>query len=224
MKKIVIYDTTLRDGSQGEGIAYSLQDKLRIANKLDNLGVSYIEGGWPGSNPKDASFFASMSRKKPVNSIIAAFGSTRRPNITADKDKNLQELIRSKAKVVSIFGKSWLLHVTDVLKTTPAENLKMIDDSIRFLKQNGISVFYDAEHFFDAYKDNAAYALQTLTVAQDAGAEYLVLCDTNGGTLPSEISRIIREIKHRLRAKLGIHCHNDSGLAVAGSIDRKSVV
>ncbi len=218
MKKIVIYDTTLRDGSQGEGIAYSLQDKLRIAQKLDELGVAYIEGGWPGSNPKDASFFARMSKKKPANSIITAFGSTRRPNITADKDKNLQELVRSKAKVVTIFGKSWLLHVTDVLKTTPAENLKMIGDSVRFLKQNGIDVFYDAEHFFDAYKDNAAYALQTLAAAQDAGAEYLVLCDTNGGSLPSEIARVIREIKPKLRAKLGIHCHNDSGLAVASSI------
>jgi 2-isopropylmalate synthase len=217
MRSVKIYDTTLRDGSQGEGIAYSLQDKIRIAEKLDELGIPYIEGGWP-SNPKDAQFFAKMSKIKMKSSVLVAFGSTRRAGISASKDKNLQELISSKAKIITIFGKTWLLHVKDVLKTTPAENLKMITDSVRFLADNGAEVFYDAEHFFDGYKDDPAYALQTLLAAQGAGAVYLTLCDTNGGSLPFEIAHIIREIKPKLKARIGIHCHNDSGLAVANSL------
>ncbi|MFA5100497.1 MAG: citramalate synthase [Candidatus Omnitrophota bacterium] len=217
MHNVKIYDTTLRDGSQGEGIAYSLQDKIRIAEKLDDLGVHFIEGGWP-SNPKDAQFFAKMAKRKMMNSVLVAFGSTRRAGIPAQKDKNLQELLASKAKIITIFGKTWLLHVKDVLKTTPQENLKMISDSIRFLKSNGVAVFYDAEHFFDGYKDNKTYALQTLLAAQNAGAVYLTLCDTNGGTLPTEVAQIIREIKPRLKAPIGIHCHNDAGLAVANSL------
>jgi 2-isopropylmalate synthase len=217
MPDVKIYDTTLRDGSQGEGIAYSLQDKMRIAEKLDDLGVHFIEGGWP-SNPKDALFFARMAKKKMKNGVLTAFGSTRRAGIPASKDKNLRELLDSKAKIVTIFGKSWLLHVKDVLKTTPQENLKMISDSVRFLKAGGAEVFYDAEHFFDGYKDNPAYALQTLLAAQNAGAEYIVLCDTNGGALPSEISRVIHELKSKLRSPIGIHCHNDAGLAVANSL------
>ena len=218
MRQVAIYDTTLRDGSQGEGINFSLRDKLRIAEKLDQLGVAFIEGGWPGSNPKDAQFFAKAARMKFKNSVISAFGSTRRSGIPAKNDKNLQELVRSRAKVVTIFGKSWLFQVKDILKTTPEENLAMISDSIRFLRENGAQVFYDAEHFFDGYKDSPEYALKTLLAAQEAGAEYLVLCDTNGGTLPGELSRIIKEIKPKLRAPLGIHCHNDSGVAVANSL------
>ncbi len=218
MRTVAIYDTTLRDGSQGEGINFSLRDKLRIAEKLDQLGVQFIEGGWPGSNPKDAAFFAKAAKMKFATSVVAAFGSTRRAGISADKDKNLQELVRSRAKVVTIFGKSWLFQVTDVLRTTPAENLAMIADSVRFLRENGSRVFYDAEHFFDGYKDNADYALKTLLAAQAAGAEYIVLCDTNGGTLPGELTRIINEIKPKLTTKLGIHCHNDAGVAVANSL------
>ncbi|HOW42867.1 MAG TPA: citramalate synthase [Candidatus Omnitrophota bacterium] len=218
MRQIITYDTTLRDGSQGEGIAYSLMDKIRIAEKLDELGVAFIEGGWPGSNPKDAQFFAKMAKKNLNRSVIVAFGSTRRPDIAASKDRNLQELIASKAKVVTIFGKSWLYHVKDVLRTTPEENLKMIGDSVSFLKANGVTVFYDAEHFFDGYKDNPAYALECLVTAQEAGANCLILCDTNGGTLPGQISAIVRELKTKLRVRLGIHCHNDAGVAVASSI------
>jgi 2-isopropylmalate synthase len=217
MHKVKIYDTTLRDGSQGEGIAYSIHDKIRIAEKLDELGLAFIEGGWP-SNPKDAQFFAKMAKKKMSNSMLVAFGSTRRAGIAAEKDKNLQELLASKARIVTIFGKTWLLHVKDVLKTTQQENLKMIADSVRFLADNGVEVFYDAEHFFDGYKDDPAYALQTLLAAQHAGARYVTLCDTNGGTLPWEISRIIREIKPKLKVPVGIHCHNDAGVAIANSL------
>jgi 2-isopropylmalate synthase len=217
MRTVKIYDTTLRDGSQGEGIAYSLQDKIRIAEKLDDFGISYIEGGWP-SNPKDAQFFAKMAKRKTKNAVLVAFGSTRRAGIAAAKDRNLQELLKSKAKIVTIFGKTWLLHVKDVLKTTPQENLKMIADSVHFLADNGVEIFYDAEHFFDGYKNDPGYALQSLLAAQNAGAKYLCLCDTNGGTLPSEISHIIREIKPKLKTPIGIHCHNDIGLAVASSL------
>ena len=217
MRTVKIYDTTLRDGSQGEGIAYSIQDKIRIAEKLDDFGIPYIEGGWP-SNPKDALFFAKMAKKKMKNSVLVAFGSTRRAGIPAAKDRNLQELLASKAKIITIFGKTWLLHVNDVLKTSPQENLKMIADSVRFLVSNDVTVFYDAEHFFDGYKNDPAYALQTLLAAQQAGAEYLALCDTNGGALPSEIAHIIREIKPKLKTAIGIHCHNDSGLAIANSL------
>ncbi|MFA6384282.1 MAG: citramalate synthase [Candidatus Omnitrophota bacterium] len=217
MRNVMIYDTTLRDGSQGEGIAYSIQDKIRIAEKLDDLGIPYIEGGWP-SNPKDAQFFAKMSKKKMQNSVMAAFGSTRRAGIPAAKDKNLQELLDSKAKIITIFGKTWLLHVKDVLKTTQQENLKMIFDSVHFLVSNNRKVFYDAEHFFDGYKDDPEYALKTLIEAQRAGAAYLILCDTNGGALFSEIARIVRLIKPKLQAPIGIHCHNDAGLAVANSL------
>lgn len=218
MRSIKIYDTTLRDGSQGEGINYSLTDKLRIAEKLDELGVHFIEGGWPGSNPKDAMFFSKAAKMDFKNSVICAFGSTRRAKIKAEDDHNLKELVNSQAKVVTIFGKCWLLHVEEVLHTTAEENLKMISDSVKYLIDNGVRVFFDGEHFFDGYKDNPKYALDCLLAAQDAGAEYLVLCDTNGGCISSQVMKIVHEVKPKVKVELGIHCHNDSGLAVANSL------
>lgn len=217
-KQIIIYDTTLRDGSQTEGISFTVNDKVKIAERLDQLGVHYIEGGWPGSNPKDKEFFAIAKKKKWKHAKIAAFGSTRRAKIKASDDINLKELIKSQAQTVTIFGKTWDMHVTDVIKTTLDENLEMIADSVSFLKKKKREVFYDAEHFFDGYKSNPAYALKTLKAAQDAGASCIILCDTNGGTLPEEIRRIIADIKIHIKTPLGIHCHNDLGLAVANSI------
>jgi len=218
LRKIKIYDTTLRDGSQGEGINYSITDKIRIAEKLDDLGIHYIEGGWPGSNPKDALFFEKMAKKRLKNSSLVAFGSTRRAAIPANRDKNLKDILKSGVKIATLFGKSWLLHVKNVLRVTPEENLDMISDSVSFLVKKGLVVFYDAEHFFDGYKDNADYALKTLLTAQDAGASFIVFCDTNGGGLPQQIQHVINEIKPKLKPPLGIHCHNDSGLAVANSL------
>jgi 2-isopropylmalate synthase len=217
-QNVIIFDTTLRDGTQGEGIAYSLNDKIRIAEKLEELGVHYIEGGWPGSNPKDALFFSTMAKRRFKKSCVAAFGSTRRPGTAPARDRNLKELVASGARVATIFGKSWLLHVKNVLRTTPEENLAMVFDSVSFLVKKGLTVFYDAEHFFDGYKADPAYALRTLKAAVDGGATFIVLCDTNGGCLPSEIARIIGEIKPKVGAPLGIHCHNDGGVAVANSI------
>ena len=218
MRKIKILDTTLRDGSQGEGIIYSLSDKLRIVEKLDELGIHYIEAGWPGSNPKDALLFARMARKRLKNSRIVAFGSTHRAGIRAEKDKNLNDILRSQVKTATIFGKSWLFQVKEVLRTTPEENLKMISDSVKFLNNRGLEILYDAEHFFDGYKDNPEYALKSLEAAQSAGASFIVLCDTNGGTLPADIVRIVADLKPKLRAQIGIHCHNDSGVAVANTL------
>jgi len=218
MAKIIIYDTTLRDGAQGEGISYSVTDKIRIAEELDKFGIDFIEGGWPGANPKDMEFFLKISQKKLEHSRICAFSMTRRPHIKAADDNNLKDLIKSKAKVITIVGKTWDFHVRQVLKITLDENLKMIKDTVSFLKSNGINVFYDAEHFFDAYKANAKYALETILCAQLAGAEVICLCDTNGGSLPSEIAKIIAAISKKISAPLGIHCHNDSALAVANSL------
>ncbi|MBM3252201.1 MAG: citramalate synthase [Candidatus Omnitrophica bacterium] len=218
MKKVELYDTTLRDGSQTEGISFSVNDKVRIAKKLDELGIHYIEGGWPGSNPKDKEFFKQMQKTHLKNALLVAFGSTRRAGIKASQDKNLKEIAGSKVKAVTIFGKTWDFHVTDVLKTSLEENLNMISDSISFLKSNGLKVFYDAEHFFDAYKANPEYALKTLAAAASSGAEVLILCDTNGGTLTDELVGIIEEVKARIKAPLGIHTHNDLDLAVANSI------
>ncbi len=217
-QRVVIYDTTLRDGSQTEGVSFSVNDKIKITEKLDQLGVHYIEGGWPGSNPKDREFFKIMERKKLKFSILASFGSTRRANVEASEDHNLQELIKSNTPTITIFGKSWDLHVTDVIKTTLDENLKMIFDSVSFLKKRGKEVFYDAEHFFDGYKRNPAYALKTILAAQEAKADCIVLCDTNGGTLPQEVKKIILEIKNKVQVPLGIHTHNDQDLAVANSL------
>ena len=218
MREVKLYDTTLRDGSQGEGISYSVIDKIRITEELDRLGIPYIEGGWPGSNPKDMEFYLKMAKSRLRIAQLVAFGSTRRPHTSAKQDSNLKAMIKSQAKVVTVFGKTWDLHIKDVLKTTLDENLNMIKDTVGFLVSSGLKVFYDAEHFFDAYKANREYSLQCLLTAQEAGAEALVLCDTNGGTITSEISRVIAEIRPQIKVWLGIHCHNDGDLAVANSL------
>jgi len=217
-KQIYLYDTTLRDGTQGEGVSLSVDDKLKIAKKLDSLGIHYIEGGWPGSNPKDMDFFHRAQKLELKQAKISAFGSTRRAGIKAEDDANLQMIIESGVKVVAIFGKSWDFHVTDALGTTLEENLNMIYDSVRFLKENGLEVFYDAEHFFDGYKNNPDYALSTIRKASEAGADCLVLCDTNGGSLPHEIAQIVKHVKSELSTPIGIHVHNDGGLAVANTL------
>ena len=218
MQKVKIYDTTLRDGSQGEGISYSVLDKIRITQELDSLGVHFIEGGWPGSNPKDMEFFLKMGKKPLKNASLVAFGSTRRPDIEASLDQNIKGLLKSGAKVITIFGKTWDFHVTDVLETSLEENLAMIKDTVSFLVSKGMVVFYDCEHFFDAYQANKDYSLKCILAAQEAGAKAIVLCDTNGGTITSTISKVIREIRPLVNVCLGIHCHNDAGLAVANSM------
>ncbi len=218
-RSIEIYDTTLRDGAQAEGVAFSLEDKLRIARRLDALGVRYIEGGWPGSNPKDAQFFVRAQSLGLRQAEIAAFGSTRRAGIAAAQDANLAALLAADTPVVTLFGKSWDLHVERVLGTTLAENLEMIGDSVRYLRAAGRRVFYDAEHFFDGYHALPDYALETLRAALAAGAERLVLCDTNGGSLPGHIAEATARVREALPgAPLGIHTHNDSGLAVANTL------
>lgn len=213
-----MYDTTLRDGTQGEGISLSVDDKLKIARKLDQLGVAYIEGGWPGSNPKDMEFFLRAKELDLKHAKITAFGSTRRFGVTAEADDNLRMILESGVQAVAIFGKSWDFHVTEALGTTLEENLSMIYDSVRFLKENGLEVIYDAEHFFDGYKHNPNYALATLRQASNAGADWLALCDTNGGSLPHEISGIVTRVCTELPTPVGIHCHNDGELAVASSL------
>ena len=216
--EIEIYDTTLRDGSQGEGINFSVADKLRIAERLDVFGVQYIEGGWPGSNPKDIEFFAEAKRRKFKHARLAAFGSTRRRNVAVESDEQVRMLLDAETPVVTIFGKTWLLHVTEALKTTPEENLGMIGDTVRYLKDHGRFVIYDAEHAFDGAKDDPDYALATWQAAEKAGADLVVLCDTNGGTLPSEVARIVQLAHGKLNARLGIHTHNDIGLGVANAL------
>ncbi|NLG12387.1 MAG: citramalate synthase [Elusimicrobia bacterium] len=217
-EKIEIYDTTLRDGAQGEAISFTLKDKLSIVNKLDEFGIDFVEGGWPGSNPKDIAFFKKIKHQKFENIKVVAFGSTRRKNLTADKDPFLKQLIDSGTEYISIFGKTWDMHVREVFKISLDENLKMIEDSVKFIKSKGKKVFFDAEHFFDGYKYNPEYALKTLLVAEEAGADKIVLCDTNGGTLPFETEDIVCAVSKRIKIMLGIHTHNDSGLAVANSI------
>ncbi|MCL2926431.1 MAG: citramalate synthase, partial [Trichodesmium sp. MAG_R04] len=219
MKKIWIYDTTLRDGAQREGLSLSLEDKLRIAHKLDSLGIPFIEGGWPGANPKDVQFFWQLKEQPLAQAEVLAFCSTRRPGKQAALDPTLQPILSAGTKWVTIFGKSWDMHVTEGLKTTLEENLAMISDTISYLYSQGRHVIYDAEHWFDGYKHNPNYALQTLAAAKNAGAEWLVLCDTNGGTLPHEVTQIVADVSQRLpNAKLGIHTHNDSGTAVANAL------
>jgi len=218
MSRVTIYDTTLRDGSQTEGISFSVEDKIKITLKLDQLGIDYVEGGWPGSNPKDKEFFKAIKKHKLKNTKIAAFGSTRRAKIKPSEDANLRELIKSQTPTITIFGKTWDLHVTDVLKATLEENLNMITDSVKYLKSKKREVFYDAEHFFDGYKHNPDYALKTLLAAQAGGADCLILCDTNGGTLTQDLTRIIGEVKKNVTVPLGIHTHNDLKLGVANSI------
>ncbi len=222
---VVLYDTTLRDGTQGENITLSLADKLRVARMLDEYGMPYVEGGWPGSNPKDIEFFAAAKTMRWQRAKLAAFGSTRHRSNAPGDDPNLRELIAAETPVVTIFGKSWLLHVIEVLGATPAENLDMIADSIGFIVDHGREAIYDAEHFFDGYKADRDYALATLRAARQAGARTLVLCDTNGGTLTDELTRTIDDVRESLEGDAeapavtwGIHAHNDAELAVANSM------
>lgn len=218
-RQVLIYDTTLRDGTQAEGVSVSVEDKLRITEKLDSFGIHYIEAGWPGSNPKDMAYFKEVKNLKLINSKVAAFGSTRRASMKVEEDPQIQDLLRAETPVITIFGKSWDLHVKDALKTTLEKNLEMIYSSIEYLKRYTQEVIFDAEHFFDGYKANPDFAIQVLKVAQEAGADYLVLCDTNGGTLPTEIESIIKAVKEAgIESKLGIHAHNDSDTAVWSSI------
>tara|TARA_R100000027_G_scaffold50114_3_gene38780 strand:+ start:5954 stop:7582 length:1629 start_codon:yes stop_codon:yes gene_type:complete len=217
--KISIYDTTLRDGSQGEGISFSVNGKIRVAQKLDQFGVDYIEAGWPGSNPRDLAFFEEAKGLSLKHAKIAAFGSTRRANVDVAEDPQLRLLLDAETPVVTIFGKTWLLHVEKVIRTTGAENLLMIEESVRFLGEQGREVIYDAEHFFDGYKDNPEFAIDTLRSASRGGAEYLVLCDTNGGTQVHEIEEIVANVRRLLpENRIGMHCHNDCGLGVALSL------
>ena len=217
MAHIQLYDTTLRDGAQREGISFSVEDKLQIARKLDELGLHFIEGGWPGSNPKDAEFFSRARGLKLAHAQLAAFGSTRRPNIKAESDPNLLAMLDAGTRVMTLVGKSWDLHVTELIETTLEENLAMIADSVRYLKSRGHTVFFDAEHFFDGYKANPDYALRTVEVAAEAGADCVVLCDTNGGALPGEVAAVFDRLKGR-GLPLGIHAHNDTELAVANTL------
>lgn len=219
MKKIIIYDTTLRDGSQTEGISYSLHDKINMTKRLDDFGIDFIEGGWPYSNPKDKELFEYFRKKKLKTSRLVPFGSTAHPANPASKDKNLISLLKAETEYVTIFGKSWDLHVKEVLRISLDDNLKIIRESVNFLKQKGRKVFYDAEHFFDGYKANPSYALKTLQAAIDGGAQLIIFCDTNGGTLPSQIQRVAGKIKKDLSlTEFGMHCHNDLGLAIANSL------
>jgi 2-isopropylmalate synthase len=216
--EIELYDTTLRDGSQGEGINFSVADKLRIAERLDDFGLHYIEGGWPGSNPKDIEFFAQAKRKSFKHAKLAAFGSTRRKLIAVEKDEQVRLLLEAETPVVTIYGKTWLLHVKEVLTTTPEENLRMIADTVRFLKSHGRFVIYDAEHAFDGCKDDPDYALATWKAAEEAGADIITLCDTNGGCLVSDVTRITQLAHSRIKARIGIHTHDDIGLGVANAL------
>ncbi|MGC9330097.1 MAG: citramalate synthase, partial [Candidatus Hinthialibacter sp.] len=216
--KIEIFDTTLRDGTQGEGLNLSVEDKIRIAQRLDEFGVDFIEGGWPGSNPKDIAFFQRAKQISFQHARITAFGSTRHAKNPVESDPNLRAMLDSETEVVTIFGKSWDLHVTHALRVELPDNLAMIEDSVRFLKENGRFVIYDAEHFFDGFKHNREYALQTLEAAQRAGADRIVLCDTNGGCLPHDITEIMEVVKEKISCRLGIHTHNDSGCAEANTL------
>ncbi|RJX18317.1 MAG: citramalate synthase [Desulforudis sp.] len=218
MGKIQIYDTTLRDGAQGEGISFSLEDKIRIARRLDKIGVHYIEAGWPGSNPKDMEFYRRMLDYPFRSARLAAFCSTRRAGTVPEDDANLRAVLDCGVRTATMVGKSWDFHVFRALNTTLEENLDMVRQSVAFLKAHGLEVIYDAEHFFDGYKAQPEYALATLKAAQEAGADTIVLCDTNGGTLPTEITEIVSRVCGELRVPVGIHTHNDSGLAVANSI------
>ena len=216
---VKLFDTTLRDGTQGLGVSFSAEDKIKVACALDEIGTDYIEGGWPGSNPKDAAFFAAMRNIPLKHSVLTAFGSTRRSGISAQEDVNLNALVASGVSAAAIFGKSWDFHVTNALLVGLDENLRMIEDSVRFLKDNGLEVIYDAEHFFDAFKANREYAMDTIKAAVLGGADWLVLCDTNGGTMPWEIGEIIDVVRQSVQVPIGIHAHNDCELGVANSLE-----
>lgn len=219
MKNIIIYDTTLRDGNQSEDVNLSLEDKVKVALKLDELGIPYIEGGWPGASPVDTAFFDEIASYNLKHSVITAFGSTHHPGNSAGNDKVLNALLAAKTKTVAIFGKSWEVHVNEALRVTPERYLQVVTDSVAFLKSKGRDVFFDAEHFFDGMLHSPAFTLQVLKNALDAGASYLVLCDTNGGTLPSDIYKAVKQVGKELPgARLGIHTHNDCEMAVATSI------
>jgi len=215
-EKVEILDTTLRDGSQMAGVSFTLEDKLEIAKKLDEIGIDIIEGGWPSSNPKDMEFFKEVKKLNLEHSKVAAFGSTKKKGY--EVDKNLETLLQADTRYVVIFGKSWLLHVNEVLKVSPEENISLIGESIDYLISNGREVIYDAEHFFDGYKDDPEYAVKTIKTAEEAGARVITLADTNGGTLPFEVEKIVSEVRKKVNAPLGIHAHNDSGNAVANSL------
>ena len=217
-KRIELYDTTLRDGTQMEGISLSVEDKLKIARKLDELGVHYIEGGWPGSNPKDAEFFARAGHLRLRSAKIAAFGSTRRAGGAADSDPNLKALVEARTPVVTIVGKASDQQVLKILETTLEENLAMLADSVRFLKSKGLAVFFDAEHFFDGFASDSQYSLQCLKTAADAGADCVVLCDTNGGTVPSVFADVVRTAVGAVKCDVGVHAHNGADVAVANSL------
>ncbi len=219
MRRLIkIYDTTLRDGTQGEGVAFSMEDKVRLTTRLDALGVHYIEGGWPGSNPKDLRFFRRMQDVSLKQAKLAAFSMTRRAGGSAESDANMQAVVAAGTPVATIVGKSWDFHVTQALGTTLPENLDMVADTVAFLRPKLEEVLFDAEHFFDGFRANREYALATLRAAEQAGAHWLVVCDTNGGTLPADLVAILRQVKQAVRTPLGIHVHNDAECAVANSL------
>jgi len=216
--RILLYDTTLRDGTQQEGLSLSVDDKLKIASLLDQLGVDYIEGGWPGSNPKDAAFFERVAELSLHRARVSAFGSTRRADRAVEDDPSVRALIAARTPVVAVVGKSWRLHVDHVLGTTATENLRMIGDTVRYLRDLGREVIYDAEHFFDGYRDDPAYAMETILAATEAGADTVVLCDTNGGSMPWQVAEAVDGAAQQIAVRLGIHAHNDGGLAVANTL------
>ncbi len=218
MRQVEVYDTTLRDGAQSEDISFSVEDKLRITEKLDEFGIHYIEGGWPGANPRDGEYFKKIKKLKLLNSKVVAFGSTHRPKHKVHEDATIKALLDSKAKIITVFGKTWDFHVKEALRIPLEENLTVIYDSIAYLKKHADKVFFDAEHFFDGYLCNSEFAIKCLFAAQDAGADCLVLCDTNGGRLPNEVKRIVNSVMKSVRTPVGIHAHNDSECAVANSL------
>jgi 2-isopropylmalate synthase len=217
-REILIYDTTLRDGTQGEEVTLSAEDKVRIARKLDDFGIHYIEGGWPGSNPKDERFFQLAKEIDFKNAHLTAFSSTRRARLRPEEDDNIQAILKTETDTVTIFGKTWDLHATRILKVSLDENLSMIEDTVTYLKRQDRQVIFDAEHFFDGYKHNPQYALKAIEAAEMGGADFIVLCDTNGGNMPDQVSAAVKEVRRRCRTKLGIHTHNDCGLALANSL------
>lgn len=218
MEEVKIFDSTLRDGAQSESISFTVEDKLNIVDALDKLGIAYIEAGNPGSNPKDLEFFEKVKKKKLQYARLVAFGSTRRRNIKVEEDNNVIALLQAETPAVAIFGKSWDFHVTDIIRTTLEENLQMVEDTLRFFLDKGKEVIFDAEHFFDGYKNNPAYALSVLKRAEQVGVHSIALCDTNGGCFPDEIFDITKIVRETVRCEIGIHCHNDVGCAVANSI------
>lgn len=218
MKRVQLYDTTLRDGAQRQGISFSVEDKLKITCKLDELGIHYIEGGWPGATPKDVEFFTKARDLSLSHATLVAFGSTRRPRSRAERDPNLRALLKAGTKVATLVGKSWDVHVTEIMGSTLEDNLAMVADSIGYLKAQGLRVFFDAEHFFDGYKANPDYALEVVRTAANAGAEVVVLCDTNGGALPHEVTQAVKAARQDISVTVAIHAHNDGGLAVANSL------